>query len=42
MKEVTCNTFSPGYIPFDFVFDIPETETTKSRRLLVSLIHKQL
>ena len=31
MKEVTCNTFSPGYIPFDFVFDIPETETTKGK-----------
>lgn len=31
MKEVTCNTFSPGYIPFDFIFDIPETETTKGK-----------
>ena len=31
MKEVTCNNISPRYIPFVFVFDIPETESTKGK-----------
>lgn len=31
MKEVTRNTVSPRYIPFVFVFDIPETENTKRK-----------
>lgn len=31
MKEVTRNTVSPRYIPFVFVFDIPETENTKGK-----------
>lgn len=31
MKEVARNTVSPRYIPFVFVFDIPETESTKGK-----------
>lgn len=31
MKEVTRNTVSPRYIPFIFVFDIPETKITKGK-----------
>ena len=31
MKEVTRNTVSPRYIPFVFVFDIPETKNTKGK-----------
>lgn len=31
MKEVTCNTVGPRYIPFAFVFDIPETESAKGK-----------
>lgn len=32
MKEVTRNTVSPRYIPFVFVFDIPETANKKGER----------
>lgn len=31
MKEVTRNNVSPRYIPFEFIFDIPETESTKGK-----------
>ena len=31
MKEVTRNTVSPRYIPFIFVFDIPETANKKGK-----------
>lgn len=31
MKEVTRNTVSPRYIPFVFVFDIPETANKKGK-----------
>lgn len=31
MKEVTRNNISPRYIPFVFVFDIPETENAKGK-----------
>ena len=31
MKEVTRNTVSPRYIPFVFVFDVPETANKKGR-----------
>lgn len=31
MKEVTRNNVSPRYIPFEFIFDIPETESAKGK-----------